>query len=238
MAAYFSSALCRQPPCSSCRARATITSEEPAIFNAALSELFAAVESGRWMSHQACILNQPREKRPWPAISQSRWTTTSQPCACAMRSAAMRSRLRCGRPSRNLRIQNTSRGDVRVVIIRGDGDLAFRQVPISSASFRSAIGHRECGGLRRSRRKYLPRHRGDAATDNRHDQGCLHGCGGIARCIPRSAHRRQRALSSPSLPGASGSVTIRAASNACCACSAPHPADLSYGAARPGTARL
>lgn len=31
----------------------TITSEEPAIFNAALAELFSAVESGRWMSHRA-----------------------------------------------------------------------------------------------------------------------------------------------------------------------------------------
>ena len=30
----------------------TITSEEPAVFNAALAELFAAVESGRWMSHR------------------------------------------------------------------------------------------------------------------------------------------------------------------------------------------
>ena len=31
----------------------TITSEEPAIFNAALADLFAAVESDRWMSHRA-----------------------------------------------------------------------------------------------------------------------------------------------------------------------------------------
>jgi len=31
----------------------TITSEEPAIFNAALADLFAAVESSRWMSHRA-----------------------------------------------------------------------------------------------------------------------------------------------------------------------------------------
>src|SRR3954454_6172413 len=30
----------------------TITSEEPAVFNSALAELFAAVESGRWMSHR------------------------------------------------------------------------------------------------------------------------------------------------------------------------------------------
>ena len=30
----------------------TITSEEPAIFNAALADLFSAVESGRWMSHR------------------------------------------------------------------------------------------------------------------------------------------------------------------------------------------
>lgn len=33
------------------RAGHTITSEEPAAFNAALAELFAAAESGRWMSH-------------------------------------------------------------------------------------------------------------------------------------------------------------------------------------------
>jgi pimeloyl-ACP methyl ester carboxylesterase len=30
----------------------TITSEEPAVFNAALAELFAAAEAGRWMSHR------------------------------------------------------------------------------------------------------------------------------------------------------------------------------------------
>jgi len=30
----------------------TITSEEPAVFNAALTELFAATEAGRWMSHR------------------------------------------------------------------------------------------------------------------------------------------------------------------------------------------
>ncbi len=30
----------------------TITSEEPAVFNAALAELFAAVESGRWLAHK------------------------------------------------------------------------------------------------------------------------------------------------------------------------------------------
>jgi pimeloyl-ACP methyl ester carboxylesterase len=30
----------------------TVTSEEPAAFNAALAELFAAAESGRWMSHR------------------------------------------------------------------------------------------------------------------------------------------------------------------------------------------
>ena len=30
----------------------TVTSEEPAAFNAALSELFAAAEAGRWMSHR------------------------------------------------------------------------------------------------------------------------------------------------------------------------------------------
>jgi pimeloyl-ACP methyl ester carboxylesterase len=30
----------------------TITSEEPAIFNAALAELFAAVETGRWLAHK------------------------------------------------------------------------------------------------------------------------------------------------------------------------------------------
>ena len=35
------------------RAGHTITSEEPAIFNAALADLFAAVESDRWMSHRA-----------------------------------------------------------------------------------------------------------------------------------------------------------------------------------------
>ncbi|EGP10258.1 hypothetical protein CSIRO_0034 [Bradyrhizobiaceae bacterium SG-6C] len=34
------------------RAGHTITSEEPAAFNAALAELFAAAESGRWMSHR------------------------------------------------------------------------------------------------------------------------------------------------------------------------------------------
>jgi pimeloyl-ACP methyl ester carboxylesterase len=31
----------------------TITSEEPAIFNAALADLFSATESGTWMSHRA-----------------------------------------------------------------------------------------------------------------------------------------------------------------------------------------
>ena len=31
----------------------TITSEEPAAFNNALAELFAAAESGRWLAHQA-----------------------------------------------------------------------------------------------------------------------------------------------------------------------------------------
>jgi len=30
----------------------TITSEEPAVFNTALADLFAPVESGRWMSHR------------------------------------------------------------------------------------------------------------------------------------------------------------------------------------------
>jgi len=30
----------------------TVTSEEPAAFNAALAELFAAAEAGRWMSHR------------------------------------------------------------------------------------------------------------------------------------------------------------------------------------------
>jgi pimeloyl-ACP methyl ester carboxylesterase len=30
----------------------TITSEEPDIFNAALADLFAATEAGRWMSHR------------------------------------------------------------------------------------------------------------------------------------------------------------------------------------------
>ena len=30
----------------------TITSEEPAIFNAALAELFSAAEAGGWMSHR------------------------------------------------------------------------------------------------------------------------------------------------------------------------------------------
>ena len=30
----------------------TITSEEPEKFNAALAELFAAAEAGRWMSHR------------------------------------------------------------------------------------------------------------------------------------------------------------------------------------------
>jgi pimeloyl-ACP methyl ester carboxylesterase len=34
------------------RASHTITSEEPAVFNAALDELFASVEAGRWMSHR------------------------------------------------------------------------------------------------------------------------------------------------------------------------------------------
>jgi pimeloyl-ACP methyl ester carboxylesterase len=34
------------------RAGHTITSEEPAAFNAALAELFPAAESGRWMSHR------------------------------------------------------------------------------------------------------------------------------------------------------------------------------------------
>src|SRR5262245_65651357 len=33
----------------------TITSEEPAIFNAALAELFSATESGTWMSHRARV---------------------------------------------------------------------------------------------------------------------------------------------------------------------------------------
>lgn len=31
----------------------TITSEEPAVFNAALAELFSAVEGGRWMAHRS-----------------------------------------------------------------------------------------------------------------------------------------------------------------------------------------
>ena len=31
----------------------TITSEEPAAMNAALMELFAAAEAGRWMAHKA-----------------------------------------------------------------------------------------------------------------------------------------------------------------------------------------
>lgn len=35
------------------RASHTITSEEPAAVNAALAELFAAVEAGRWMAHRA-----------------------------------------------------------------------------------------------------------------------------------------------------------------------------------------
>jgi pimeloyl-ACP methyl ester carboxylesterase len=35
------------------RAGHTITSEEPAIFNAALADLFAAVEAGTWMAHRA-----------------------------------------------------------------------------------------------------------------------------------------------------------------------------------------
>ena len=30
----------------------TITSEEPAAFNAALAELFAAAEAGRWLAHK------------------------------------------------------------------------------------------------------------------------------------------------------------------------------------------
>ena len=34
------------------RASHTITSEEPAAFNAALADLFAAVEAGRWMAHK------------------------------------------------------------------------------------------------------------------------------------------------------------------------------------------
>jgi pimeloyl-ACP methyl ester carboxylesterase len=34
------------------RAGHTINSEEPAAFNAALAELFAAVEAGRWMMHK------------------------------------------------------------------------------------------------------------------------------------------------------------------------------------------
>jgi pimeloyl-ACP methyl ester carboxylesterase len=35
------------------RAGHTINSEEPAAFNAALLELFSAVEAGRWMAHKA-----------------------------------------------------------------------------------------------------------------------------------------------------------------------------------------
>jgi len=35
------------------RASHTITTEEPAATNAALAELFAAAEAGRWMSHRA-----------------------------------------------------------------------------------------------------------------------------------------------------------------------------------------
>jgi hypothetical protein len=35
------------------RASHTITTEEPAVTNAALAELFAAAEAGRWMSHRA-----------------------------------------------------------------------------------------------------------------------------------------------------------------------------------------
>jgi pimeloyl-ACP methyl ester carboxylesterase len=34
------------------RAGHTITSEEPAAVNAALSDLFAAAESGRWLAHK------------------------------------------------------------------------------------------------------------------------------------------------------------------------------------------
>ena len=34
------------------RAGHTITSEEPAAFNAALAELFAAAEAGRWLVHR------------------------------------------------------------------------------------------------------------------------------------------------------------------------------------------
>lgn len=37
------------------RAGHTITSEEPAAFNAALAELFPAAESGRWMSHRPAV---------------------------------------------------------------------------------------------------------------------------------------------------------------------------------------
>ncbi|SFM23867.1 Pimeloyl-ACP methyl ester carboxylesterase [Bradyrhizobium sp. NFR13] len=37
------------------RAGHTITSEEPAAFNAALAELFPAAESGRWMSHKPAV---------------------------------------------------------------------------------------------------------------------------------------------------------------------------------------
>ena len=35
------------------RAGHTINSEEPAALNAALAELFSAVEAGRWLAHKA-----------------------------------------------------------------------------------------------------------------------------------------------------------------------------------------
>ena len=35
------------------RAGHTINSEEPAAFNAALMEMFAAVDAGRWLAHKA-----------------------------------------------------------------------------------------------------------------------------------------------------------------------------------------
>ena len=52
----------------------TITSEEPAAFNAALAELFAAAEAGRWLAHktrriEASVVGwvSPRRNPPLPS---------------------------------------------------------------------------------------------------------------------------------------------------------------------------
>ena len=51
-AASICAAPCRPRGFTSCRALATLTSEEPEKFNAALAEFFAEAERGRWLAHK------------------------------------------------------------------------------------------------------------------------------------------------------------------------------------------